>query len=178
LRTVIAKGGLAKAASYPYTAVEGTCKVTTPVATIPGAGRVPPGDEVSLQNYVARGPVLALVNASAAFDSYKNGIFNGPCSDNNPTQAVLIVGYATTSGAAYWIVKNSLGASWGLQGYILMARGRNLCGIANFAIAVSNDPLPQPIASAIPMPTLSAWAVGILLLGIATLGFMALRTHT
>jgi hypothetical protein len=98
LRTVIAKGGLAKAASYPYTAREGTCKVIIPVATIPGAGRVPPGDEVSLQNYVSRGPVLALVNASAAFDSYKSGIFNGPCSDNNPTQAVLVVGYATTGG--------------------------------------------------------------------------------
>jgi C1A family cysteine protease len=179
LRTVIAKGGLAKTASYRYTAREGTCKSLTPVAPIPGAGRVPPGDEASLQAYVAQGPVLALVNASAAFDSYKGGIFTGPCSDNNPTRAVLIVGYTTGGGGGYWIVKNSLGSSWGAQGYIYMARGTNLCGIANYAIAVSNDPQPPPApAIAIATPTLSAWANGMLLLGVAALGFAALRKNS
>ena len=177
LRTVIAKGGLASTASYPYTAREGTCKAIVPVAKtkIPGAGRVPPGDEASLQGYVAQGPVLALVNASAAFQSYKGGIFSGPCSDDHPTRALLIVGY-TTGPNGFWIVKNSLGRSWGSQGYIFMARGQNLCGIANFAIAVSNDPLPPP--AAIPTPSLSAWAVGILMLCVAALGFAALRTNS
>ena len=172
LRTLIAKGGLAKQSSYPYTAREGTCKVIVPVATIPGAGRVPPGDEVSLQGYVARGPVLALVNASSAFDSYKSGIFNGPCSQNNPTQAVLIVGYVQGAGG-YWLVKNSLGASWGSQGYIRMARGSNLCGIANFAIAISSDALPPAAPPTI--PTLSAVAIPLLLLGFAMLGFLQFR---
>ena len=177
LRTVIAKGGLAATASYPYTAREGTCEALIPVATIPGAGRVPPGDEVSLQNYVSRGPVLALVNASAAFNAYQSGIFSGPCSVHNPTQAVLIVGYATTNTGDYWIVKNSLGTSWGSKGYIFIARHQNLCGSANFAIAISNDPLPPPLVNATPTPTLSAWAVGILLLGVAALGSVALRRH-
>ena len=175
LRTVVRKGGLTKESSYPYTAREGTCKTVVPVATIPGAGRVPPGDEVSLQGYVARGPVLALVNASPEFDSYRSGIFNGPCSVDNPTQAVLIVGYAAGSGG-YWLVKNSIGTSWGSQGYIFMARGVNLCGIANYAIAISNDPLPPPLPS--PAPTLSAWRLGILVLVFAALGFLTLRSHT
>jgi C1A family cysteine protease len=173
LRTLITKGGLTTTAAYPYTARKGTCKATSPVATIPGAGRVPPGDEVSLQNYVSQGPVLALVNASAAFNAYHGGIFNGPCSDNNPTQAVLIVGYATTSSGDYWVVKNSLGASWGDRGYIHMVRHQNLCGIANFAIAVSNDPLPPPVAT--PTPTLNTWAVGLLVLAVGTIGFVALH---
>jgi cathepsin L len=171
LRTVMAKGGLASTASYPYTAVKGACKaIVPPLAKIPGAGRVPPGDEVSLQNYVSQGPVLALVDASPAFDSYKSGIFNGPCSTNNPTQAVLIVGYTTD----YWIVKNSLGTLWGSQGYILMARNENLCGIANFAIAISDDPLPPPIGRAIPIP-MSGWAIGILVIGVTTVGLLKLR---
>lgn len=178
LRTVIAKGGLAKTSSYPYTARQGVCKAVTPVATIPGAGRVPPGDELSLQNYVARGPVLALVNASAAFDNYKGGIFSGPCSANDPMQAVLIVGY-TTGGGGYWIVKNSRGTSWGAQGYIYMARAKDLCGIADYAIAVSNDPLPPPVqAGAIATPTLTALASVMLLLGVAAVGFAALRRNT
>ena len=176
LRTLIARGGLSTAAAYPYTARAGTCKPSVPVATIPGAGRVPPGDEVSLQNYVAQGPVLALIDESPAVDSYRGGIFAGPCSTSNPTRAVLIVGYATTGSEDYWIVKNSLGTSWGASGYIYMLRHKNICGIANFALAVSNDPLPPP--TAMPAPTLSAGAVGSLVLGLAALGFLMLRGRT
>lgn len=172
MRTLIARGGLTKTPSYPYTGREGTCKASTPVATIPGAGRVPPGDEASLQAYVDQGPVMALVAASAAFDSYVAGTFTGPCPATTPTRAVLIVGYTDTT----WIVKNSRGASWGAQGYIHMARGTNLCGIANYAVAVSNDPLPPPPPSAQGIPTLSDWAVHGLALGIAALGFVAVRT--
>jgi C1A family cysteine protease len=173
MRTLIARGGLTNAASYPYTAREGTCKASTPVAnsTIPGAGRVPPGDEASLQAYVDQGPVLALVAASTAFDSYAGGTFTGPCPASAPTRAVLIVGYTD----AYWIVKNSRGASWGAQGYIYLARGTNLCGIASYAVAVSDDPLPPPPPSAQAIPTLSDGAVLALTLGFAALGFAGVR---
>jgi cathepsin L len=166
LRTVIAKGGLATTASYPYTAIMGVCRASTPAATVPGAGLVPPGDDVSLQNYVARGPVLALIDDSnPAFSAYRGGIFTGPCSSGPPTRTVLIVGYTSD----YWIVKNSLGTSWGVQGYIYMARHQNICGIENYALAISNDALP---AAAVPaVPTLSLWAIASLLVGFLALGF-------
>ena len=181
LRTLIAKGGLPNESSYPYTARTGACKASIPVATIPGAGRVPPGDEQSLQGYVAQGPVLALIDASQpSFASYKGGIYNEPaCRTDNPTRAVLIVGYGTSSGQDYWIVKNSMGTAWGASGYIFISRNNNNnCGIASFALAVSNDPLPRPILLAIPpVPTLSRWDYGFLLLGFAALGFWTLRRH-
>lgn len=172
LRTVIAKGGLATTASYPYTATMGACKASTPAATVPGAGHVPPGDEVSLQNYVARGPVLALIDDSnPAFNAYRGGTFAGPCNSGPPTRAVLIVGYTSD----YWIVKNSLGTSWGAQGYIYMARHQNICGIDNYALAISDDPLPAPVVPAI--PALSPWAVASLLGGFLALGFALLRVE-
>ncbi len=182
LRTLIAKGGLTTEASYPYTARAGVCKVSIAVATIPGAGRVPPGDEVSLAGYLTQGPVLALIDASQpSFNSYKGGVYNEPaCRTDHPTRAVLIVGTGTLNGQDYWIVKNSQGASWGASGYIFMSRNNNNnCGIASFALAVSNDPLPPPIAPTTPpIPTLSARALGFLLLGVAALGVLMLRRHT
>ena len=162
LRTVIAKGGLALTADYPYTATMAACKATTAVATIPGAGLVPPGDEVSLQNYVAQGPVLALIDDSdTSFSTYHSGIYTGPCSDSHPTHAVQIVGYGTNGLGDYWIVRNSLGTSWGSSGYILMARHQNICGIANYAVAISNDPLP--------IPTMTEWGM-IIFMVLAGLG--------
>ncbi|HSN00796.1 MAG TPA: C1 family peptidase [Rudaea sp.] len=172
LRTVITTGGLATTASYPYTARMGVCRASTPAATVPGAGLVPPGDEASLQNYVARGPVLALIDDSnPAFNTYRGGIFTGPCGSGPPTRAVLIVGYTSD----YWIVKNSLGTSWGAQGYIYMARHQNICGINNYALAISNDALPAPAVPAI--PALSPWAVASLLGSLLALGLALSRVE-
>jgi C1A family cysteine protease len=181
LRSLIGSGGLPSESTYPYTASAGACKASTPVATIPGAGRVPRGDELSLQGYVDQGPVLALIDASqASFANYNGGVYSDPaCRTDNPTRAVLVVGYGTSDAQDYWIVKNSMGSSWGASGYIYMSRNNdNNCGIASFALAVSNDPLPTAIPSAIPpIPTLGRWELCVLLLGFAAVGWSTLRKH-
>lgn len=78
------------------------------------------------------------------------GVFTGPC----PTtldHAVLIVGYDSTDGKDYWIIKNSWGKSWGIDGYMHMQRSsgkaEGLCGIntlASYPVKTSPNPPPSP----------------------------------
>jgi len=56
------------------------------------------------------------------------GIACGTTSDH----AVVIVGYGTSStGVAYWAVRNSWGTGWGESGYFYVeqSEGLGVCGI-------------------------------------------------
>jgi len=81
-------------------------------------------------------PVSVAIDASHnSFQLYKSGIYYEPaCSASKLDHGVLAVGYGVTGSDQYWFVKNSWGTSWGIQGYIQMAKGRsNNCGIATDA---------------------------------------------
>jgi len=127
---IMAKG-LATEAAYPYTAKDGTCKsVAKSGVSVKSFKDVKANDENSLLTFAGQGPVAVAIEADQiAFQSYKSGILTRGCG-TNLDHGVLVVGYGTESNTDYWIVKNSWGTSWGEAGYIRIARGSNLCGIA------------------------------------------------
>jgi cathepsin L len=128
---IISNGGITSEKNYPYTAMDGTCNTTAQgqsVATIGGYTDVTSGDENALINAVSIGPVSVAIEADqACFQFYQSGILSDPSCGTNLDHGVLAVGYDQNN--KYWIVKNSWGTSWGMNGYIEIAMGMDECGI-------------------------------------------------
>jgi C1A family cysteine protease len=135
---VEASGGLCSESEYPYTARDGTCKSSscgTKYDAITGYQDVTHESEQDLMAAVAQGPVSIAIEADqSSFQFYSGGVLTKPCG-TRLDHGVLVVGYGEMSGQKYWKVKNSWGASWGEQGYIMLCRecnmnnGQGECGI-------------------------------------------------
>jgi len=88
-------------------------------------------DEMIIQLLQA-GPVGVSVNTQGKWFAYSSGIMK-PGGDECPTvdnrytdHAVTLVGYDTSaSGENYWIIRNSWGAKWGINGFAYLARNAN-----------------------------------------------------
>lgn len=126
--------------SYPYVAEDRKCEYNASYsgATDRGYVVIESGNEEALKAAVATiGPISVGIDAShRSLHFYKEGIYDdSSCRNGSIDHAVLVVGYGTTkTGEDYWIVKNSWGPMWGIDGYILMARNKgNQCGIATLA---------------------------------------------
>lgn len=129
--------GIDTEASYPYEGKDDSCryKAKNRGATDTGFVDIPQGDEKALKKAVAKvGPISVAIDASHnSFQLYKSGVYNEPsCSTQSLDHGVLAIGYGTQKkGGDYWLVKNSWGTNWGMEGYILMSRNKNnQCGIA------------------------------------------------
>jgi len=137
---VISNHGIDTEASYRYTATgPNSCKYSTANIgdTISSYKDVSRGSESALQSAVDTQPISVAIDAGHnSFQLYKSGVYyESACSATQLDHGVLAVGYGTdNSGTAYWLVKNSWGTGWGMQGYIQMSKGRNNnCGIATMA---------------------------------------------
>jgi len=136
--TVINKG-IDTEASYPYKAIDQKCmfNATNVGTTISSWTDIPTGSEPDLQKAIATvGPISVGIDASQyTFQLYKSGIYYDPnCSSQFLDHGVLAVGYGSKKTGQYkdyYLVKNSWGKDWGMEGYIEMSRNRdNNCGIA------------------------------------------------
>jgi len=51
---------------------------------------------------------------TANFQNYKSGVFIDKTCPNSVNHAVTLVGYGTSNGQDYYILKNSWGTIWGI----------------------------------------------------------------
>jgi cathepsin L len=139
MQYIISNGGIDTEASYPYTAEDGSChySASNSGATLKSFVNVNSGDEGDLQAKVYLGPTSVAIDASqSSFQFYSSGVYSdSACSTSQLDHGVLAVGWGkdSSSGSAYWIVKNSWGTDWGLNGYIWVIRNKDECGVSDEA---------------------------------------------
>ncbi|XP_010466086.1 PREDICTED: probable cysteine protease RDL2 [Camelina sativa] len=150
---IMKNGGIESDQDYPYNANDlGLCNAdknnnTRVVVTIDGYEDVPRDDEKSLQKAVAHQPVSVAIEASSqAFQLYKSGVMRGTCGISLD-HGVVVVGYGSSSGEDYWIIRNSWGSNWGESGYVKLQRNINdsfgKCGVAMMASYPTKSSFPS-----------------------------------
>jgi C1A family cysteine protease len=130
---VHAAGGIETDDAYPYTSyngVTGTCHVekSQEVVTVNSFTSIS-GGETDMANYVlSTGPLSICLDANN-WSTYSGGIMT--VCGQQVDHCVQAVGVDTSSTGGYWIVRNSWGTSWGEDGYIYLAYGKNTCNLTN-----------------------------------------------
>jgi cathepsin K len=130
---------LEKDATLPDGGTNGSCPGGTPSSSYYATdwGVVDPSGDISKIASVASikealckyGPIAASVNVTGLFQNYTNGVFfETPSNYANPASnhAIVIVGWDDDKGA--WLIKNSWGTDWGIDGYMWIKYNSNNIG--------------------------------------------------
>jgi len=83
----------------------------------------------------ANGPVEAAFNVYEDFMNYKSGVYKHTTGEYLGGHAVKIIGWGMEGVTPYWMVANSWNTSWGMNGWFMIERGVNECGIEDGIVA-------------------------------------------
>lgn len=139
----IAKNGVTTEAKCPYVAAEQTCKSYSAYAKCSGSKSTGRKDIQALKQALVEAPVDVSIDASSvAFQLYHDGVYtDSKCKSDlfSLNHEVCAVGYGVSGSQKYFIVRNSWGTSWGMNGYVYMESESNTCGVATDPI-IPTDP--------------------------------------
>lgn len=86
-----------------------------------------------MKSALAKQPLSVAIDAETdKFGYYNGGIFDYSGCGTSLDHAVLLVGYGSSNGQEFWIMKNSWATSWGEKGYMRIAihgDGSGVCGV-------------------------------------------------
>jgi len=115
------------------------------------------GSDTGLTQALATiGPITAYIYAGSMNFAYnKSGIYSDTaCTGQTINHAVMLVGYAANAtGTPYYILRNSWGTTWGMNGYMYISRGNNMCSVASYNYYPKNVTLNSNLTTVAPLIT-------------------------
>jgi len=120
----VAQNGQVLESDYAYEGKQGSCRASQYQSQVKVASvnMVPKHSAADLRAAIAQGPTSVTVEADqSVFQRYTGGILNSSACGTQLDHAITGIGYGTTNGQNYFIVRNSWGPTWGEQGYINIA---------------------------------------------------------
>jgi C1A family cysteine protease len=125
--------GVVTETCFPYTAKKKTCQYcSSPSWTLLKSwgyltsDTTIPTQAAIKQAIVTYGAVTSYVYADTAFQAYTGGVFKTTKKYTSTNHAIQLVGWDDTKGA--WLLKNSWGASWGINGFMWINYSTNRIG--------------------------------------------------
>jgi cathepsin X len=98
------------------------------------------GEQEMMQEIYQRGPIACGIAVTDEMEDYVSGIFEDTTGDYNITHEISIVGFGEEDGTPYWLIRNSWGTHWGIDGFMKLVRGKNNLAIeTDCAWAVPED---------------------------------------
>lgn len=86
-----------------------------------GSYNITQGNEAELAERLYNvGPISVAFKVITGFQNYKGGVYTAKSCGYEPkdvNHAVLATGYGIEKNMKFWNIKNSWGASWGVNGY-------------------------------------------------------------
>jgi len=129
---IISQGGQDTESTYPYTGEDGTCASSQGTIGATIASVVPVAqDEPTMYRLLQSEMPLSICADASAWSDYSGGILTAAQCTTNIDHAIQLTGYSPSQGG-YWIVRNSWGADWGLNGFIYLQYGQDTCGITSY----------------------------------------------
>eukprot|EP01100_Stratorugosa_tubuloviscum_P009301 TRINITY_DN389_c0_g1_i1.p1 TRINITY_DN389_c0_g1~~TRINITY_DN389_c0_g1_i1.p1 ORF type:complete len:487 (-),score=209.22 TRINITY_DN389_c0_g1_i1:1326-2729(-) len=149
--------GLVEEACYPYQDYSGRYVPCTPcngrrikvtnyyyIGGYYGAST----EQLMMQEIYENGPISVSIEVYPDFSLYSSGVYihnatlsslsnNLPWEITNHVVCVVGWGFDEQSSLPYWIVKNSWGNTWGLDGYIWIRKGTDEIAIESMSVAAT-----------------------------------------
>uniref|UniRef100_A0A6P7GN23 Cathepsin L-like proteinase isoform X1 n=1 Tax=Diabrotica virgifera virgifera TaxID=50390 RepID=A0A6P7GN23_DIAVI len=122
----VQSNGISSEEDYPYMVKDQECNknVKKSIASISGYKHLNPTEEDLISAIATVGPIAVSADASD-WPYYAGGIYDDKYCGDNINHAILATGYTDE----YIVIKNSWGEEWGEDGYMRIARGKNICHI-------------------------------------------------
>lgn len=97
-----------------------------------------------VKSYIARGVSVAAAcyietdrpASFQAFKSYSSGVLDYPCVEFGADHQVAFVGFGFYKGTPVWVVRNSHGSDWGVEGFFYTSIGKDSFCIEHYAYTV------------------------------------------